>query len=412
MGDHPLLPSGVGTQSRYVFEALLDTGKFEILSLGGAIKHPSYEPQRTEKYQDSWTIMPVNGYGDAQTLRGHVLSFKPDIIWFMTDPRFYEWLWGMEDELRENCSLVYYHVWDNYPYPTFNKTYYNSNDAIATISKVTSDIVKTVAPDVHEKYIPHAVDPNVFNNDKNQQQEKSIKEIKEAHNLDKKFVFFWNNRNARRKQSGSLVFWWKEFLDIVGHDKATLIMHTEPYDPHGQPIPTLMDNLGLTQEQLFISVQKVPPEHMALFYKMSDCTINISDAEGFGLATLESLACGTPIIVNMTGGLQEQVTDGEEYFGIGIEPSSKAVIGSNQCPWICEDRISKQDFLDACLKMYNMSQEERDVLGEKGRQHVLKNYNFETFQKQWVDFMTGIYENNGSWEKRKFDNNRWELIEV
>ena len=62
--------------------------------------------------------------------------------------------------------------------------------------------------------------------------------------------------------------------------------------------------------------------------------------------------------------------------------------------------------------MYNMSQEERDTLGEKGRQHVLKNYNFETFQKQWVDFMTGIYENNGSWEKRKFDNNRWELIEV
>ena len=35
--------------------------------------------------------------------------------------------------------------------------------------------------------------------------------------------------------------------------------------------------------------------------------MNISDAEGFGLATLESLACETPIIVNMTGGLQEQV---------------------------------------------------------------------------------------------------------
>ena len=45
-------------------------------------------------------------------------------------------------------------------------------------------------------------------------------------------------------------------------------------------------------------------------YNMADCTINISDAEGFGLATLESLACETPIIVNMTGGLQEQVTNG------------------------------------------------------------------------------------------------------
>ena len=38
---------------------------------------------------------------------------------------------------------------------------------------------------------------------------------------------------------------------------------------------------------------------------MSDVTVNISDAEGFGLATLESLSCATPIIVNMTGGLQE-----------------------------------------------------------------------------------------------------------
>jgi len=412
MGDHPLLPSGVGTQSRYVFEALLDSGKFEILSLGGAIEHPSYDPQRTEKYKDLWTIMPVKGYGDTNTIRTHMLNYKPDIVWFMTDPRFYEWLWMMEDEIRENCSLVYYHVWDNYPYPTFNKTYYQSNDAIATISKVTSDIVQTVAPEVKEKYIPHAVDPSIFNKDATPEESKLIRDIRKNHNLEDKFIFFWNNRNARRKQSGTLIFWWKEFLDIVGHDKATLVMHTEPYDPHGQPLPRLMDKLGLTRDQVFISVQKVPPEQMSLFYKMSDCTINIADAEGFGLATLESLACGTPIIVNMTGGLQEQVTDGENYFGIGIEPSSKAVIGSGNVPWIYEDRISKQDFLDACLKMYKMSPEDRQVLGEKGYQHVLKNYNFDVFREQWVDFMTQIYDKNGSWGTRKFKDKRWELIEV
>ena len=38
------------------------------------------------------------------------------------------------------------------------------------------------------------------------------------------------------------------------------------------------------------------------------CTVGISDAEGFGLSTFESLACETPIVVTMTGGLQEQVT--------------------------------------------------------------------------------------------------------
>ena len=121
-----------------------------------------------------------------------------------------------------------------------------------------------------------------------------------------------------------------------------------------------------------------------MLYNSVDCTINISDAEGFGLATLESLSCGVPIIVNMTGGLQQQVTDGEEWFGIGIEPASKAVIGSQDVPYIYEDRVSKEDFINALLKMYNMSREERKALGKKGREYVIKNYKFENFNKNWI----------------------------
>ena len=34
LGDHPLSPSGVGTQSKYVFESLLRSGKFEALGNG------------------------------------------------------------------------------------------------------------------------------------------------------------------------------------------------------------------------------------------------------------------------------------------------------------------------------------------------------------------------------------------
>ena len=100
---------------------------------------------------------------------------------------------------------------------------------------------------------------------------------------------------------------------------------------------------------------------------MADCTINISDAEGFGLATLESLSCGTPILVTMTGGLQDQISDGETCFGVGIEPTSKAIIGSQAVPYIYEDRISKEEFLEGLLKIYNMSREERTELGAKSR---------------------------------------------
>ena len=114
-------------------------------------------------------------------------------------------------------------------------------------------------------------------------------------NLEDKFVIFWNNRNARRKQSGSLIFWFKEFLDKVGHDKATLIMHTDVKDPHGQDLEAIIHGLGLTNGEVIFSVNKYPPDVIAKLYNIADCTINISDAEGFGLATFESLACETPI---------------------------------------------------------------------------------------------------------------------
>ena len=50
MSDHPLSPSGVGTQTRYFCEALLKTGRYQIISLGGAIKHQDYTPSKIEPY--------------------------------------------------------------------------------------------------------------------------------------------------------------------------------------------------------------------------------------------------------------------------------------------------------------------------------------------------------------------------
>ena len=411
LSDHPLLPSGVGTQTKFVIEALLKTGRYQIISLGGAISHPNYQPMKTDQYGDDWIIVPVNGYGDQNTIRAVLRDHRPDILYFMTDPRFYEWLWKMEDEIRANVPMVYYHVWDNFPAPLFNKQWYESNDVIATISKVTSDIVKEVSPNVEEIYIPHAVPPHF--EPKTSPEEMHIISEMRKNNLkgNNKTLFFWNNRNARRKQSGTLLFWFKEFLDRVGHDSASLLMHTDVNDPNGQPLEFLSQHLGLTEGQVLFSKNKLSSTQMALMYNMADCTINISDAEGFGLATLESLSCGTPIVVSMTGGLQEQVTNGKDWFGIGIEPSSKSVIGSAQVPYIYEDRINKEEFIQALVSMHEMSPDDRKALGQKGRQHVIENYNFETFEKQWVNLMDKVWEEKGSWENRK-NYNRWECKEI
>ena len=407
ISDHPLSPSGVGTQTKYMIEALLNTGRYQVVSLGGAVKHNKYEPIKVDQYGDDWVIFPVDGYGTQDQIRSFLRTQKPDMLWFMTDPRFYEWLWAMDNEIRAHIPMIYYHVWDNHPAPVYNKGYYDSNDLIASISKVTHQIVSEVTSDVKNIYLPHAVDSQFF---KPIDSEK-IQKIKENHGLGGKFVFFWNNRNARRKQSGSLIYWFKKFLDEIGHDKAILLMHTDPNDPYGQPLEHLMQHFGLTNGQVRLSKEKVSPEQLSIMYNMADCTVNISDAEGFGLATLESLSCATPIIATMTGGLQEQVTDGENWFGIGIEPASKALIGSQQVPYIYEDRISEKDVIDAFLKMYEMSTEERCNLGEEGRNHVLKNYSFENYQKQWVEVLDDVYDKHGSWKDRKLYSS-WKLKKI
>lgn len=409
ISDHPLTHSGVGTQSKYFIEALLKADKFQVISMGGALKHQNYQPMKTEEWGDDWIIYPVDGYGNADIIRSLVRTHKPDILWFMTDPRFFYWLWEIEDEIRPLVPFFYHHIWDNVPYPNFNKPLYESTDVISCISKVTHDIVQNVAPDVESFHMPHSVDGNIFK----KLPTGEVEAFRDA-NLPQtkgKTVFLFNSRNARRKMSGSIVWWFKEFLDKVGKDKACLLMHTDPKDQHGQDLHAIVQELGLINGEVLFSAEKMSAEALALFYNVADATVQISDAEGWGLSVTESMSCETPVIATMTGGLQEQVTDGKEFFGVGIEPASKAVIGSQDVPYIYEDRVAKEDVVAAFEKIHNLSQEEKDELGKKCRAHVDKNYKHEAMMKKWPEILERVHKERGSWDTRK-NYKSWDLGEI
>ena len=150
---------------------------------------------------------------------------------------------------------------------------------------------------------------------------------------------------------------------------------------------------------------------MVILYNCADVTVCASDAEGFGLSCLESLSCETPVIATLTGGLQDQViSDDGTHLGVGITPASKAIIGSQTVPYIYEDRISKEDFISALKKIHEMTAEEREELGAKGRKHLLKNYNPETLIKKWDEVLTKLNKESGSWETR--NHPRWTLEEI
>ena len=407
LSDHPLFSTGVAIQTKMFIEAMLQTDKFEFVSLAGAQKHRDTSPIQTEQYGDKWKIFPVEGYGNVETMRSIMRTERPDIVWLMTDPRYWSWLWQIEDEVRAQASMVYYHVWDNDPAPHYNKKFYDSNDLVVSISKLTERVVNEVGTKAKHVRIPHTVDSSTFK----VLPEEEVSEFRKEHFGDNdKVLFFWNNRNSPRKNATTILWWFKEFLNQVGEDKAALLMHTDPEDPAGSDLQSNLKTLGLDDGQVMLSPLKYPADRMAMLYNSVDCTINISDAEGFGLTTLESMACGTPILVNETGGLSEQIRDSDNEHGIGIKPATRTIIGSQNVPYIYQDRVSKEDFISGLKKFCIMSPEERTRLGQLGHNHVVRNYNSKDFSDSWEKALTNIYKTKGSWKNRKHQN--WEIIEL
>jgi glycosyltransferase involved in cell wall biosynthesis len=419
LGDNPIAASGVAHVTRDIVMALLDSKKFEVISLGGAHKHADYKPIKIEEYKDDWTIIPVNGFGNHDIVRTIIRNEKPDIVWIMTDPRYWEWLWMIENEIRPLAPLVYYHVWDNLPYPKYNKVFYESCDRILTISKLTDDVVRTVAPSVPTEYLPHCVNPEIYKVYDEIEIGKFKKEFFGVHqsDFDNRVIYYWNNRNMRRKMAASLIMWYSQFMKTNKlENEVMLVMKTNPKDEAGPDLFAVAKECGLTSKQIRFIPQGLSEYHLAMLYNIADYTINIADSEGFGLSSIESIACGTPVISNMTGGLKDQISlnDGGDC-GIPVYPSSKMTIGSQTVPYIYEDRISEEDFIGALYESYARKTDDSEIYAEwcaNCSKQIEQNFNFRTIMNRWIEIMEEEYVRTGGFGRPNDIYQRWELKEV
>jgi len=215
-------------------------------------------------------------------------------------------------------------------------------------------------------------------------------------------VLFWINRNARRKRPGDLLWAWKLFSEEVkekyGKSDLTLLMHTDPRDMEGPNLFAVAEQMGIKNSVVF-SNDRISFEQINILHNISDCCINISYAEGFGLATLESMQIGNPIIATKTGGLTRQVVDhrdGSEN-GVALDVACKTLVGSQGVPYIYEDYASVEDIKNAMMKIYEMDSEERYELGQKAREYVLSEFGYQKTVDLWHDSLNDIVEN---WKDR------------
>lgn len=386
--DHPLSTSGVGIQARYLINGLLQTGEYQFRCFGAAVKHADYS---TVVVNDDFIIKPIDGFGDTNMLRHALVTEKPDALFLFTDPRFFIWVWEMEEEIHQFCPIVYWHVWDNDPWPDFNRVLYESTDLINCHSYLTYSMVKERYPD-KTNFIPHALPDEVFRPIDRAKIPELRRQILASDRADH-FVALWINRNAKRKRSSDVLESWSMFMHELqarhGHQKATLVMHTDPLDSQGSNLIVVTEMLGI-QNSVFFSKERLNFEQIAKLHNISDCCVNISMNEGFGLGTLEALQCARPIIAIKTGGLTRQVVDhrdGSEN-GIALPVEMRSLVGSQLVPYIYEDYVSNETIAESFMKMYEMGPEKRNELGQKGREYVLSEFNINMTVAEWHRTLT------------------------
>ena len=444
LSDDLRMTSGIANVSKQLVLGTVD--KYDWVQLGAAIKHPDAgkildlsESVRNETgIEDaSVKVYPSDGYGNPDVIRQLMMVEKPDAILHFTDPRYWIWLYEMEHEIRQTTPLFFYHIWDDLPDPKYNRDYYESCDWIGCISKQTYGITKRVygwdkekhwntAKDWQVSYVPHGINSDLYKPvDVPEDFKKRVFRDKEYD-----FVLYWNNRNIRRKQPMDAMLAFDEFRKNLAEEhqsRVCMLMHTNPVEEHGTDLPTFIDHCMPDSKVIFVP-DKFSEVELNYLYNLADVTINLASNEGFGLATAESVMAGTPIIVTVTGGLQDQcgfrekgsgkLLMEEDYVEIGslhdkykknthvwgdwVKPiwPVRSTTGSVPTPYIFDDRVDFQDVAPFIMEFYQMGREERKAVGLKGRKYFMGEgkLNREAMCKMLVDGMEGAFAN---WKPRK-----------
>jgi glycosyltransferase involved in cell wall biosynthesis len=455
LSDDMRMFSGVAVMSKELIMGTVD--KYDWVQLGAAVKHPEEGKKidMSDAIKDltgikdaSVFIYPTSGYGNPQILRELINLEKPDAILHFTDPRQWIWLYEMEHEIRTKIPIMYYNIWDDLPDPHYNRDYYRSSDLLMSISKQTYGINKRVMDgydykDWQFQYVPHGIDHKKFYSvDKN---DTKFKKFESKYGLDGyKFKVLYLNRNIRRKNPGDVLLAYKHFIDSLPEtkkDECCMVFHTAPTDEHGTDLRAFHKAL-LKDCNVIFTLDKhnaaLNEEEMNFIYNSVDVYINLASNEGFGLGSAEALMTETPIIVNVTGGLQDQCgftktewTEDEDgnksnpkktyltagdYVELGsnhrgqykehgdwvkpVFPSNISCQGSPLTPYIFDDRVQYEDAGDAIKYWYDLGGEKRKLFGKNGRKYVTDtniNMTAENMCKRMVESVEQMFD---KWEPK------------
>ncbi len=104
--------------------------------------------------------------------------------------------------------------------------------------------------------------------------------------------------------------------------------------------------------------------YLAQIYSIADCVIVPSMIESFGQVAAEALSCSTPVICFDTSGLKDIVI--HKYNGL------------------VASTFSEKSLCDQIIKMIELNKQERQMMGQKARDHILKNFSYPIVTEKYL----------------------------
>jgi glycosyltransferase involved in cell wall biosynthesis len=113
----------------------------------------------------------------------------------------------------------------------------------------------------------------------------------------------------------------------------------------------------------------VKPEQVPVYWQAADVAVQPSLAEGGPLGTMESAACGLPVVASRTGGLQDMVDDG--VTGFLIKPGDAGELGQK-------------------IKIFMENPNLRKEMGTASRNYIIKNFGWDEITEKYVKLYASL----------------------
>ena len=155
------------------------------------------------------------------------------------------------------------------------------------------------------------------------------------------------------------------FARVLGEVSSRLVLVGD-----GPDLPRArlkVEELGIRDRVMFLG-EYTPVQELL---SCSDLFLLPSQSESFGLAALEAMACGSPVVASRVGGLPEVIIDGETGY-------------------LCE--VGDIDQMAAASTRVLTDDEHRKGLSDAGRAFAVKHFSSESIVPQYEEYYRRILE--------------------